>query len=37
MARKIIITMTILVVITGLLFAAEKIDFIGILIGMHGG
>ena len=37
MARKIIITVTVLVVIAGLLFAAHKIDFIGILMGMHDG
>ena len=37
MARKVIITVTIFVVITGLLFAAHKIDFIGILMDMHGG
>lgn len=37
MARKTIITGTILVVIAGLLLAAHKIDFIGILKRMHGG
>ncbi len=36
MTRKIIIAVTILVVITGLLFMAHEIDFIGILIGTPG-
>jgi hypothetical protein len=37
MARKIIITMTVLVFIAGLLFVAHAIDFVGILLDIHGG